>query len=33
MSFEEYISWLEEMQTINPATPKKKFFVYKNVKI
>lgn len=33
MSFEEYISWLGEMQKINPVKPEKRFVEYKNVKI
>ncbi len=33
MSFEEYIDWLQEMRGICRTNTKKKFFVYKNVKI
>lgn len=33
MSFEKYLSWLEQMQKLNPVKPRKKFVVYKTVKI
>jgi hypothetical protein len=33
MSFEEYADWLMQLQSMNPVKQKKRFVVYKNVKI